>query len=73
MSEKEAQLKERQKAERGKKKDQKKENKNLKDRNEELTRERDKVQDELDTYHVPVHRIIWRRFKELIGNNPSKK
>ncbi len=46
---------------------QKKENKNLKERNEDLTRERDEVQDELDTYHVPVHRIIWRRFKELVG------
>ena len=46
---------------------QKKENKDLKGRNEELTRERDGVQDELDTYHVPVHRIIWRRFKELVG------
>ena len=46
---------------------QKKENKELKGRNEELTRERDEVQDELDTYHVPVHRIIWRRFRELVG------
>ena len=46
---------------------QKKENKDLKGRNEELTRERDGVQDKLDTYHVPVHRIIWRRFKELVG------
>jgi hypothetical protein len=48
-------------------KNQKKENKYLKGRNEELIRERDEVQGELDTYHVPVHRIIWRRFKELVG------
>ena len=49
----------------------KKQNRDIRDRddrNEELTRERDEVQDELDTYHVPVHRIIWRRFKELVGN-----
>ena len=46
---------------------QKKEIKDLKGRNGELTRERDGVRDELDTYHVPVHRIIWRRFKELVG------
>ena len=48
----------------------KKQNRDIRDRddrNEELTRERDEVQDELDTYHVPVHRIIWRRFKELVG------
>ena len=46
---------------------QKKEIKDLKGRNGELARERDEVRDELDTYHVPVHRIIWRRFKELVG------
>ena len=46
---------------------QKKENKDLKGRNEELTRERDEVQDELGTYHVPGHGIIWRRFRELVG------
>ena len=48
----------------------KKQNRDIRDRddrNEELTKERDEVQDELDTYHVPVHRIIWRRFKELVG------
>ena len=48
----------------------KKQNRDIRDRddrNEELTRERDEVQDELDTYHVPVHRIIWRRFRELVG------
>ena len=48
----------------------KKQNRDIRDRddrNEELTKERDEVQDELDTYHIPVHRIIWRRFKELVG------
>ena len=48
----------------------KKQNRDIRDRddrNEELTRERDEVQGELDTYHVPVYRIIWRRFKELVG------
>ena len=47
---------------------QKKKNKDLKGRNEELTMERDGVQEELDSYHVPVYSIVWRRFKELVGN-----
>ena len=47
---------------------QNKKNKDLKGRNEELTMERDGVQEELDSYHVPVYSIVWRRFKELVGN-----
>ena len=47
---------------------QKKENKDLKGKNEELTIERDEVQEELDSYHVPAYSIVWRRFKDLVGN-----
>ena len=32
-----------------------------------LENEKDIIQNELNTYHIPAYKIVWRRFKELVG------
>ena len=32
-----------------------------------LENEKEIIQKELETYHIPIYKIVWRRFKELVG------
>ena len=34
---------------------------------DDLENEKDIIQNELNTYHIPAYKIVWRRFKELVG------
>jgi len=45
-------------------------NKDIEKLNEKYSisqKEKEVVKEELDTYHIPAYKIVWRRFKELVG------